>query len=81
MNIHEKLSEFSTTKWSKVDAETSDIFFNFGCEQYKKIDFATSDLSKQQVDLILLDDAKNFLEIVCRDYQPEDLVHDFNLRL
>ena len=54
MNIHEKLSEFATTKWSKVDAETSDIFFNFGCEQYKKIDFATSDLSKQQVDLILL---------------------------
>jgi hypothetical protein len=63
--------------WSKVDMETSDIFFNFGTPLYNKY-FG----SKEGYQAALLEDAINFLEIVERQsITPQDLVDDFNKRL
>lgn len=62
---------------SKVDVETSDIFFNFGTPLYNKY-FGT----KEGYQAALLEDATNFLDIVVREgITPQDLVDDFNKRL
>ena len=72
---------------SKVDMETSDIFFNFGALQYNSttLYWAGKGMPETEEEYgirILTDDAKNFLEIVDRpNLTPQDLVDDFRARL
>ena len=67
---------------SKVDIETSDIFFNFGTpifDQYTRKDIQGTQEGYQAA---LLEDATNFLDIVVREgVTPQDLVDDFLNRL
>jgi hypothetical protein len=67
---------------SKVDIETSDIFFNYGAKTYLA---QCAESAKRGYffdgDYYLRRDAEDFLEIVDRpDITPQDLVDDFNNR-
>ena len=62
---------------NRVDYETSDIFFNFGCVNY----MAAIRESEEQRKAWLMVDAKRFLEVVDRDFTEQDLVNDFLNRL
>ncbi len=67
---------------SKVDIETSDIFFNYGAKTYLA---QCAESNKRGYffdgDYYLRRDAEAFLEIVDRpDITPQDLVDDFNHR-
>ena len=87
LNTESTLLEQSVERMtrSKVDIETSDIFFNFGtplANDYVKFcrktgkQFLESTYQKR-----LLQDANNFLEIVVREFiTPQDLVDDYNNR-
>lgn len=75
---------------SKVDIETSDIFFNFGTPLRDTYIKDIQDrhihtrhvLNKDRYKEILLEDATNFLDIVYREgITPQDLVDDFNNRI
>ena len=61
----------------KVDPETSDIFFNFGAVRANSIKEVETD---KYMDALKLD-AIDFLEVVTRDYTPDDLVNDFLQRI
>ena len=68
---------------SKVDTDTSDIFFNFGAVTYFK---AVRDSNKSgyytDYDFYLKQDAIYFLETIHRpNITPQDLVDDFLNRL
>lgn len=62
-----------TQTLSKVDTETSDIFFNYGAVRFSKWTAGPSSTART----LLLMDAKDFLDIVHRPYLPEQLVQDF----
>ena len=62
---------------NRVDSETSDIFFNFGCVNYMAANKESEDQRKDW----LMKDAKRFLEVVDRDFTEQDLVNDFLNRL
>jgi len=69
-----------TQTLSKVDTETSDIFFNFGALKYNSTQRYWADPSETEEEYrlrILTEDAQHFLEIVHRPYLPEQLVQDF----
>ena len=68
-----------TINKSKVDIETSDIFFNFGALKANTLHSLTEiELNRYNYLLILKRDAKYFLEIVDRpNLTPQDLVDDF----
>jgi hypothetical protein len=62
---------------NRVDSETSDIFFNFGCVNYLA---SVGEREEQRLNC-LYEDANHFLKIVDRDFTDEDLVNDFLNRL
>ena len=67
---------------SKVDIETSDIFFNYGAVKTNALDYSEYCLNELNYHNTLLEDAKNFLDIIHRpNLTPQDLVDDFLNRL
>ncbi len=67
---------------SKVDVETSDIFFNFGAVKANSLDYSEYCYNEKNYHNTLLEDATAFLEIVIREnITPQDLVDDFLNRL
>lgn len=67
---------------SKVDIETSDIFFNYGAVKTNALDYSEYCLNELNYHNTLLEDAKNFLDIVVREgITPQDLVDDFLKRI
>lgn len=71
---------------SKVDMDTSDIFFNFGTPAANRyIDFCNQtgiEYKDSRYQEYLLEDAQNFLDIVVREgITPQDLVDDFLERI
>lgn len=79
MNIQIKNKDIYIIDDNKIDIETSDLFFYYGAVNYKKIELYKH--TQKEIDLILLDDAKAFLQICQRDYSPQDLVLDFQKRI
>lgn len=71
---------------SKVDMDTSDLFFNYGAVSANKyIVYCQDKVIKYKEDKYqecLLEDATNFLDVIDREgITPQDLVDDFNNRL
>jgi len=63
---------------SKVDIDTSDIFFNFGAVKTNALDYTEYLYNEQNYHNTLLEDAKNFLDIIHRpNITPQDLVDDY----
>lgn len=63
---------------SKVDIDTSDIFFNFGAVKTNALDYTEYLYNEQNYNNTLLEDAKNFLDIIHRpNITPQDLVDDY----
>jgi|13_taG_2_1085334.scaffolds.fasta_scaffold40715_2 hypothetical protein len=64
---------------SKVDIDTSDIFFNFGAVTYnEKVRESNKKGYFFDADYYLKQDAENFLNIIHRpNITPQDLVDDF----
>ena len=81
LNTNDTLLEKSVEKMlqSKVDPETSDIFFNFGAKTYlAQLEESNKKGYFFNGHYYLLNDAKAFLEIVVRpNLTPQDLVDDF----
>jgi len=70
---------------SKVDMDTSDIFFNFGAVSARRYIVYCGDkvirYKEDKYQECLLEDAKNFLDIIYREgITPQDLVDDYNNR-
>lgn len=70
---------------SKVDMDTSDIFFNFGAVSANKYIVYCQDkvmtYKEDKYQECLLEDATNFLDLIYREgITPQDLVDDYNNR-
>lgn len=67
---------------SKVDIETSDIFFKYGAVKTNALDYSEYCFNELNYHNTLLEDATNFLDIVVREgITPQDLVDDFLKRI